>query len=123
MHKYENVQMIYNVTEYTPDGGAKAFGAGIGYDSTLIFDGCSFVNNGSYGEVFAVHGINEDNPDPCVFRLIMKDSYIKGKTIYYNLFDADRDEVDFFLSNNSFGVAFDGSECTNLVEFGDVLQS
>ena len=116
-HKYENVVMIYNKTELTPDTGAKAFGCGTGFDATLIFDGCVFRNeNGQEITPLTIHAptTNPDH-DPCKLHLIMKNSYINNGTIYINVFDGTRDTLDFFLFGNKFGEAF-SDPIVNLIE-------
>lgn len=116
-HKYENVTMIYNKTDITPDTGSKAFGSGTGFDATLIFDGCTFINDVNQNATpIAIHAPTT-NPDnlPCTLHLIMKNSYINKGTIYLNTFDGTRDTVDCFLFGNKFGAAFN-DPIVNLIE-------
>ena len=123
-HKYENVVMIYNKTELTPDTGAKAFGSGTGFDATLIFDGCVFRNeNGQTITPLAIHApTTNPNNDPCKLHLIMKNSYINQGTIYINVFDGTRDTLDFFLFGNKFGEAF-SNPIVNLIENNNTVIS
>ena len=116
-HRYENVVMIYNKTELTPDTGAKAFGCGTGFDASLVFDGCVFVhNNGQDGGRISIHApTTNPNNDPCKLHLIMKNSYIDRGTIFLTVFEEGRDTVDFFLFGNKFGSEFN-DPIVNLIE-------
>ena len=108
LHKYENVIMIYNKTALTPDTGAKAFGAGGGFDASLVFNACQFIhNNGQTGGRFAIHApTTNPNNLPCKLHLIMRDSYFDEGNIVIDVYDGDRDTVDFYLFGNSVTVAF-----------------
>lgn len=121
IHKYNNVQMIYNVTSTTPDSGAKPFGCGLGLDSTLFFDGCSFEHSDPNADAFSIHGINKTNPPAIVFRMKMMNCFVKHKSPLVVLVDKTRDTVEYYMSNNCWGEAFDGSQSTSLVEFGNVV--
>ena len=120
IHKYFNVWMYYNVTEHSPAGG-KPFGCGLGYNSTLVFDGCYFVHSNSSASVFAVHGINTTNPGPCVFRLEMKNTCIANRSMDMNLLDATRDTIEYYLCNNKWGVNFDTTNSTLAITYNNVI--
>lgn len=123
IHKYENVIMIYNHTSDTPDTGAKAFGAGGGFDTSLVFDGCVFIQNEQNSVRFALHApTTNPNNDPCKLHLIMKNCYFDEGNIYINVYDGDRDTIDFYLFDNSFTVAF-SDPIVNLIENNNTIRT
>lgn len=119
LHKYENVVMIYNKTDLTPDTGCKAFGCGTGFNASLSFDGCVFKhNNGQNAGRLAVHApTSNPNSEPCRLHFSMKNCYFDDGSVYINQsltptsaedgnFVKDVDTLDCFLFGNSFGSEF-----------------
>lgn len=107
-HKYVNVRMIYNATELSPtDGGSKPFGCGTGFDSSISFDGCEFIKDGGNADIFAIHGVvNNPNNHTVKLRVNMKNCYFNKSGIGINLFDVSRDDVEFMLFGNLWGLNF-----------------
>ena len=124
-HKYENVTMIYNKTEDTPDSGAKCFGCGTGFDAGIIFDGCSFQQfNGQTSARLAIHGpTTNPGQDPTNLHLIMKNSYFDSGNIYVQdeTFESGS-TLNFYLFGNSAGSAFSDSMVT-LIENNNTVHS
>lgn len=119
LHKYENVVMIYNKTDLTPDTGSKAFGCGTGFDASLSFDGCVFKhNNGQNAGRLAVHApTSNPNSEPYRLHFSMKNCYFDDGSVHINQsltptsaedgnFVKDVDTLDCFLFGNSFGSEF-----------------
>ena len=122
-HRYDNVTMIYNKTDLTPDTGAKAFGGGAGFDTTLIFEGCVFIHNEQDITPVAIHApTSNPNDEPCKLYLAMRNSYMNRANIYINVYDADRDTVDFVLFGNKTVTAFT-DPIVNLIENNNTLIS
>ena len=134
LHKYENVVMIYNKTDLTPDTGSKAFGCGTGFDASISFDGCAFIHNGQEAARIAVHSATS-NPDssPCKLHFIMKNCYIDDGSIWINQsetptsaeagnFVKDVDTLDCFLFGNSFGSEFNNISA-NVIENNNTIRT
>ena len=99
-HKYHNLKMIYNNTSSTPDEGAKAFGCGTGYNASFVFENCQFINNNQETYPMAIHGPSGNVDREVTVNLIMSNCYINKHTIRIDLFDRDRDKLEFFLFGN-----------------------
>lgn len=108
-HKYNNVKMIYNKTELTEsENGPKPFGCGIGFDATMIFDGCEFINaDGQNSVPLAIHAPSQNqNNKPAKMNLKIKNCYFNKYSFSTNLFNKKRDDVYIYLFGNLWGSDF-----------------
>ena len=134
-HKYENVVMIYNKTDLTPDTGSKAFGCGTGFDASLSFDGCVFKhNNGQNAARLVVHApTSNPNNEPCRLHFSMKNCYFDDGSVYINQsltptsvkdgnFVKDVDTLECFLFGNSFGSEFNNISA-NVIENNNTIRT
>ena len=115
-HKYNNVSMVYKYKETGFTGAC--FGCGIGFNTDLVFENCSFINDVNKSGFF-FHGV-VNNPDNLAhnFRLSMVNCYIPNNNITISspgLFDKNRDTLDFYLFGNKFETKFE-SDLVNLIE-------
>lgn len=135
LHKYENVVMIYNKTDLTPDTGCKAFGCGTGFDASLSFDGCVFKhNNGQNVARLAVHApTSNPNNEPYRLHFSMKNCYFDDGSVHINQsltptsaeagnFVKDVDTLDCFLFGNSFGSEFNNISA-NVIENNNTIRT
>ena len=134
-HKYENVVMIYNKTELTPDTGCKAFGCGTGFDASLSFDGCVFIhNNGQNVARLAIHApTSNPNNEPYRLHFSMKNCYFDEGSVHINQsltptsaedgnFVKDVDTLECFLFGNSFGSEFNNISA-NVIENNNTIRT
>lgn len=115
-HKYNNVSMVYKYKETGFTGAC--FGCGIGFNTDLVFENCSFINDVNKSGFFFHGVINNPNNLAHSFRLSMVNCYIPNNNITISspgLFDKDRDTLDFYLFGNKFETKFE-SDLVNLIE-------
>lgn len=100
-HKYSNVKMIKN------GGTGSAFGCGIGFDASLTFDSCLFINNNLDLPAFSIHAATK-NPENLgnKLHLTMNNCYFNVYSIDWNLFDSERDTLDIYLFGNKWRTDF-----------------
>lgn len=111
-HLYRNVKMIYNRTDFTPDGGCKAFGCGIGHTTNINFENCQFINDGQNTVPVAIHNVPARKGE-VVFNLSMVNCYLNQYTIDLANFDKTQDKLNFYLFGNLWGAEFtDGTPFT-----------
>lgn len=116
-HKYSNVTAIYkDISTGVPNA---CFGCGIGFNTDLVFDCCSFITDSPSRNSFFFHGVivNPNNRAHSL-RLSMRDCYISTENITIaspQLLDKDRDTLDFYLFGNKFETKFN-SDLVNLIE-------
>ena len=120
IHKYNNIKMIYNTTDATPDSGCKPYGAGLGYNSELSFCACQFIHNGDEGTPFAVHGVVGAAKQQ-VFKLTMQNCYINKNNLYVNEISKDKDIIEYYLVGNLWGSDFVDSNYTKLLKWNNVV--
>lgn len=135
LHKYENVVIIYNKTDSTPDTGCKAFGCGTGFDASLSFDGCVFKHTNDQNVArLAVHApTSNPNNEPYRLHFSMKNCYFDDGSVHINQsltptsvedgnFVKDVDTLECFLFGNSFGSEFNNLSA-NVIENNNTIRT
>jgi hypothetical protein len=114
IHYYENVTM-YNE-------GTRCFGCGVGFNSTIKFERCYFMN----WQAMTAHGpINNPNNDPVTLNISANACYSVSRIIQLGEghFDHDRDNIELRLTNSKMQYHLDNTTtgyAKDVIEFNNV---
>ena len=123
LHKYNNITMKCN-------GAVQCFGCGVGFNASIILDGCILLSN-KEGVIMAVHGvINNPNNRPIYTHISIKDCYME-KYLRFNkdYFDGSRDDLFLYVCNCSMRADDDSSyrwqvdPNFNIIEFNNNIRN
>ena len=123
LHKYNNITMKCN-------GAVQCFGCGVGFNASIILDGCILLSN-KEGVIMAVHGvINNPNNRPIYTHISIKDCYME-RYLRFNkdYFDGNRDDLFLYVCNCSMRADDDSSHRWqvdpnfNIIEFNNTIRN